>query len=85
MVMDSLSAYQNYSQPVETDIKIIGDRSTNAQIVLLLACIRSYLQNKTSGEIKVTVGKHLASQFFAFTANDQEIQQIQPVKELEIN
>ena len=83
--MDSSNLKEVYSSPVETDIKIIGDKSTVSQIVLLLAYIRAYLQSKEDGEIKVKIGKNMVSQFFAFQVNDQEIVQVKPKDELEIN
>lgn len=76
---------RQYSQHFEADIKMFGDKTTLTQIVLLLAYLRHHIQNKTPGEIKVSIGKHLETEFFNFTVNDEEIQQVRPEKEIEIN
>lgn len=69
----------------ETDIKIIGEKSTNAQIVVLLSYIRHFLQTQTSGEITVNIGKNVNTNFFAFQVNNQEIPDILPKEEININ
>lgn len=74
-----------YSQHFEADIQMFGDKTTLTQIILLLAYIRHHIQTKTPGEIKVSVGKHLETEAFNFSVNDEEIQQIVPQKEIEIN
>ena len=73
------------SKHVETDIKIIGDKTTNTQIVMLLAYIRYFLQRKQSSEIKVNIGKHVNSDFFAIQVNDQEIPELIPKDSVDIN
>ena len=76
---------KNLKSSIETNIKLIGDSGPITQIVILLAYIRYYLQNNISGEIKVSVGKNMESNFFAMQVNDQEIDQIKPRDSLEIN
>ena len=74
-----------YSQHFEADIQLFGDKTTLTQIVFLLAYLRHYIQTKTPGEIKVSVGKHLETEAFNFSVNGEEIQQVVPQKEIEIN
>lgn len=69
----------------ETDIKLIGDKNTITQIVILLAYIRRYLQTNTSGDIHVSIGKNMKTDFFAMQVNDQEIKDINPSENVEIN
>lgn len=69
----------------ETDIKLIGDKGPITQIIILLAYIRHYLQNNESGEIKITIGKKMKTDFFAMQVNDQEIPGIFPEESIEIN
>jgi len=76
---------RNYSQHFEADIRMFGDKTTLTQIVLLLAYLRHHIQNKIPGEIKVSVGKHLETEAFTFSVNDQEVPQVIAEKELEIN
>ena len=74
-----------YSQHFEANIDMFGDKTTLTQIVLLLDYIRYYIQNKTSGEIKVSIGNTLETEAFTFTVNGQEVAQIKPRESLEIN
>ncbi len=69
----------------DTDIKIIGDKTTNTQVVMLLAFLRDAIQSNKETEIKVTVGKHMKNRFFAMQVNGEEIPQIIAEKEIEIN
>lgn len=79
------SGKRNYSQHFEADIKLFGDKTTLTQIVLLLAYLRYHIQNKIPGELKVSIGKHLETEAFSFSVNDQEVPQVIAEKELEIN
>lgn len=81
----SAASKRPYSQHFEADIQMFGDKTTLTQIVLLLAYIRHHIQTKTPGDIKVSIGKHLETEAFNFSVNDEEIQQIVPQKEIEIN
>lgn len=74
-----------YSQHFEADIRMFGDKTTLTQIVLLLAYIRYHIQSKMPGDIKISIGKHLETEAFSFSVNDQEVPQVIPEKELEIN
>lgn len=83
--ISSTSQGRPYSQHFEADIQMFGDKTTLTQIVLLLAYLRHHIQNKTPGEIKVSVGKHLETEAFNFSVNGEEIPQIMPQNEIEIN
>lgn len=76
-----------YSQHFDADVKMFGDKITLTQIVILLSYIRHFIETKTPGEIKITVGKNLDTEAFTFTVNDEEIQHITPGNkiDLEIN
>ena len=76
---------RQYSQHFEADIQMFGDKTTLTQIVILLAYIRSLIQAKTSGEIKVSVGKNLESEMFTFSVNGEEVPQMIASPEVEIN
>ena len=69
---------------IETDIKLVGDEIINGQIVLLLAYIRDILNNSDGTEIKVSVGKNLHIDSFAFSVNEQEIPVVKAKNTLEI-
>lgn len=70
---------------VETDIKLIGTKNVNGQIVLLLAYIRNLLKNPRGGEIKISVGKNIRTDFFAFQVNDEQVPDILARETLDIN
>lgn len=74
-----------YSQHFEADIQMFGDKTTLTQIVVLLSFLRWHIQNKTPGEIKVSVGKNLETEAFSFSVNGQEVPHIVAQKEIEIN
>lgn len=74
-----------YSQHFEADIQMFGDKTTLTQIVILLSYLRYHIQNKIPGDIKVSVGKHLETEAFNFSVNEQEVPQIKPETEIEIN
>lgn len=69
---------------VETDIKLVGDEIINGQIVLLLAYIRDILNNSNGADLKVSVGKNLHIDSFAFSVNEQEIPLVKAKNTLEI-
>lgn len=83
--ISSNSQGRPYSQHFEANIDMFGDKTTLTQIVVLLSFLRWHIQNKTAGEIKVSVGKHLETEAFNFSVNGQEVPQIVPEKEIEIN
>lgn len=76
---------RGHAQHFDADIKIFGEKSTLTQIVFLLAFVRDMIQQKKSGDIVVSVGKHMTSDVFSFTVNDQEVPQMIAEKRLEIN
>lgn len=76
---------KNTTNTVETDIKLIGDATVNSQIVMFLAFVRDILNNNKCGTITVSIGKNLMNDEFAFSVNDQEIQQIIAQDHIEIS
>ena len=76
---------RHYSQHFNTDVELFGDRITISQIVLLLTYIRYHVQNKIPGDIKVSIGKNLETEFFTFTVNGQELPHVIAQKTVEIN
>ena len=83
--MDNVEVITPLQDHVETDVKIIGDKITNVQIVYLLSYIRDILQNRQTAEVKLSIGKNRTSDFFAIQVNEQDIKQVCPVEEFEIN
>lgn len=76
---------RGYSQHFGIDVKLFGERTTLTQVVILLAFLRDLIQKKEQGEIKISVGKHLETDVFSFTVNDQEVPHVKAQKEMEIN
>lgn len=70
---------------VETDIRLVGDEIINGQLVLLLAYIRDILNNNPNGaDIKISIGKNMHMDEFAFSVNEQEIPLVKAKNNLEI-
>lgn len=77
-----------FKQHFNATVEMFGDRSTLTQIVMLLAFIRTFIQQKQPAELKLSIGKHLVSNDeFTFSVNGQEIQQLKADNKaiLEIN
>lgn len=72
-------------QQVETDIKLISNKSTNLQIVKLLAYITDVLKSGTEETITVNIGKNLKSDFFAIEVNGIELPQVKCKSSIDIN
>lgn len=75
----------NQSKLVESNIKVIGDKSTVCEVVQLLAYIRYAIKNKQQIKIEVNVGSKVNSDFFGFQVNDQEIKDYIAQSYIEIN
>ena len=83
---DEILAKRPYSQHFNANVDMFGDKTTLTQIVILLSYIRQYVQSRTPGEIKVSIGKHLnPTEAFTFVVNGEEVPQAIPTKEIEIN
>jgi hypothetical protein len=83
--MSDIEVHTPLVDHIETDIKIIGDKITNVQIVYLLSYIRDVLQSGQTATVKLSIGKNRVSDFFAIQVNEQDIKQVCPVEEFEIN
>lgn len=71
--MEKLSNNNVNNKLVETNIKIIGDKTIICQIVQLLAYIRHSLKNNNKDTIKVNIGNTIANSQFMFDVNGLEI------------
>lgn len=85
MEKQSENNQEELKSSVETDIKLIGDVAPITQIIILLTYIRHHLKNNTPGDIHISIGKHMKSGFFGMQVNGQEISDIIPQENLEIN
>ena len=70
---------------VETQIKILGDKTTISQVVQLLAYIRHAIKYNLSTNIDVQIGKYVMNTPFAMEVNGQEIQDLVTQNKAEIN
>lgn len=75
----------NQSKLVESNIKVIGDKSTVCEVIQLLAYIRHAIKNKQKIKIEVNVGSKVNSDFFGFQINGQEIKDYISQSYIEIN
>ena len=70
----------------EASIEVIGDRYTIAQVVTLLSYIRNAIRTGNKTEINVMVGgKKSDTTSFNFTLNGEDVDDLIPVKNFEIN
>lgn len=75
----------NSDKLVESDIKVIGDKSTVCQLTMLIAYIRHAIQTKQCHDITVRVGSKSNSDFFGFQVNNREIKDYITQNLIEIN
>ena len=84
-MQENIEKKSNQSKLVESNIKIIGDKSTVCEVVQLLAYIRHAIKNKQQIKIEVNVGSKVNSDFFGFQVNEQEIKDYITQDYIEIN
>ena len=66
-----------YKQHFNATVEMFGDRTTLTQIVILLTCLRNFIQEKRPAELHLSIGKHMTStDEFTFSVNGQEISQL---------
>lgn len=70
---------------VETNIRFLGDKTTIAQIVQLLAYIRHAVKYNLQTEINVKIGHKIMNTPLAMDVNEQEISDYVTQPEAEIN
>lgn len=75
----------NSNNFVETNIKVIGDKTTVCQVVQLLAYIRHAIKNSERADITVKVGRNIADGHFLFDVNGLEIPDLITQKFVDIN
>lgn len=68
-----------------SDIRIIGDKVLLIQIVKLLAYIRYAIKNNIKTDINVKIGEKIANTNFAFSVNDQEVEDLITQNTIEIS
>ena len=73
------------SNLVETDIKIIGDRTLTCQLVQFLAYVRNAIKNNKKTEIKVNIGSKVENGQLLFDVNGLEIPDLITQDYIEIN
>lgn len=84
-MQENIEKKTNQSKLVESNIKVIGDKSTVCEVIQLLAYIRHAIKNKQQIKIEVNVGSKVNSDFFGFQVNDQEIKDYISQEYIEIN
>ncbi len=84
-MQENIEKKSNQSKLVESNIKVIGDKSTVCEVVQLLAYIRHAIKNKQQIKIEVNVGSKVNSDFFGFQVNEQEIKDYITQNYIEIN
>lgn len=72
-------------QQVETDIKIIANKSTAIQILKLLTYITDVIKSGSENTITVNIGKNIRSDFFAVEVNGVDLPQAKCKSVVDIN
>ena len=67
------------------DIRLIGDRTTMREIVLLLAYIRDILDEHRQADVMVHVGYNLKTDPLNFSVNNQEVPSLRAREQISIN
>lgn len=75
----------NDSNLVETQIKLITDRTTACQIVQFLAYLRHAIKNNTQATINIKIGSKIANGKLLFDVNGLEIPDLITQDLVEIN
>lgn len=86
MVRAQEEARKKSENLVEGNMKMVGDRYTIAQAVMLLSYIRHAIRTGKKTVIKVTVGNRKSDpSSFNFILNNDEVDDLIPVENFEIN
>lgn len=85
MNLDSQVKQFQENDLLEANIRMIGDATTIADIVKLIAYIRHAIQNKEQATITVDIGKNVNSDFFGFQVNQSEIRDYLTQSQVSIN
>lgn len=70
---------------VETQVRLLGDKTTIGQVVQLLAYIRHAIKYNDHIHLDVEIGKYVMNTPFAFDVNGQEIADLVPQEKTNIN
>lgn len=78
-----LDAYNN--SLVETNVRLVGDKTVIGQVVQLLAYIRHAVRNNTKVKIDVNIANTVANVPFMMDVNGLEVPDLVTVKKTQIN
>lgn len=70
---------------VETNLRMIGDKSTIAEVVRLVAYIRHAVMNNLNKTIVVNIGENVVNTKFLFDVNSLEVQDYIAQDQISIN
>ena len=70
---------------VETNLRMIGDKSTIAEVVRLVAYIRHAVMNNLNKTIVVNIGENVVNTKFLFDVNGLEVQDYIAQDQISIN
>lgn len=83
--MENLENINNNSNLTESNIRLIGDKTTICQIVLLMSYIRHAIKNNMQTDINVKIGSNIANGQLMFDVNGLEIPDMITKDFVEIN
>lgn len=78
-----LDVYNN--NLVETNVRLMGDKTVVAQVIQLIAYIRHAVRNNLSTKIEVDIPNTVANVPFMFDANGMEVPDLVTVEKTQIN
>lgn len=86
LMFSSPGELENYnSNLVETNVKMIGNKTIIAEVVQLLSYIRHALRNNVKTELNVKLGTTVANVDFMFDVNGMQVPDLVIVPETSIN
>lgn len=86
MQFESQAELDNYNNNlVETNVRLMGDRTIVGQVLQLLSYIRHAIRNNMKTTIEVDIANTVANVQFMLDANGREVPDLVTVKKAQIN
>ncbi len=81
-----MEAQKKSDNLVDAEIRMVGDKYTISQVVMLLSYIRHAIRTGEKKDIKVSIGKKKSSpDSFNFVVNNSDVDDLIPMDVAEIN
>lgn len=86
MQFNSQAELDNYNNNlVETNVRLVGDKTVVAQVVQLLTYIRHAVRNNMKTKIEVDIANTVANVPFMMDVNGMDVPDLVTVKKVQVN